>query len=348
MNKEKIHENFLFNIKNYDKIYKSQHWEYQNKKKVDLFKIDNLINFRNNNLSMGLDDQFYSDVETKNLFYSLISELSEKFVYEMLEDKNIGNVKKFFIFKDKYYSANDLFHIMYSKLLNDYFKFEEKTLICEIGPGYGSFINKLYKKNNFKTILIDLPEANYINSYFLNSLYPNKNIFFSCDIKNEMIPPNIFEKYDILILCPWDPLPKIKVDVFINTRSMMEMDYSTISKYFKYIKDNIKDNGIFFCSNRYYKDTVGYPVEFYKYPFDENWKTLYSEKSWKQEHIHCLILQRSKEKRNDIKIEKKKLYELGKIQMKKDTRLIRRITPNFLYFIYKNLKFHLTKIFNAK
>ena len=37
-----------------------------------------------------------------------------------------------------------------------------------------------------------------------------------------------------------------------------------------------------------------------------------------------------------------------KIQMKKDTRLIRRITPNFLYFIYKNLKFHITKIFNAK
>ncbi len=348
MELKKIHKNFLFNLENYNKSFKSQHWNYQNKKKFNLFKIENLTNFRNNNLSTGLDDQFYSPEETKNLFSSLVAELSDQFVYEMLEEKNIGNVKDFFMFKNKYYSANDLFHIMYSKLLKDHFMVKEDTIICEIGPGYGSFINKLYKKNNFKTILIDLPEANYINSYFLSSLYPNKNFFLSCDIKNQIIPSNIFEKYDVLILCPWDPLPNLGIDVFINTRSMMEMDYSTIDKYFEYIKKNIKEDGIFFCSNRYYKDTVGYPVEIYKYPFDENWKILYSEKSWKQEHVHCLILKRSQEKLDDIKIEKKKLLELSKIQRKKDSRLIRRIMPNLLYTLYKYLKFYLFKIFNDK
>ena len=171
---EKIHENFLLNIKNYENNFKSQHWNYQNKSKIKLFKTENLKDFRNNDLSKGLDDQFYSTEETEKLFEKLKKDLSENFVYEMLEDKNIGSVKDFFSYKNKYYSANELFHIMYSKILSDYYKLSNETVVCEIGPGYGSFINKLYKKNNFKAILIDLPEANYINSYFLNELYPQK------------------------------------------------------------------------------------------------------------------------------------------------------------------------------
>jgi len=345
---EKIHENFLFNVKNYEKKFKSQHWDYQNKNKIKLFKTENLKDFRNNDLSKGLDDQFYTLEETEELFEKLKKDLSESFVYEMLEDKNIGGVKDFFSYKNKYYSANELFHIMYSKILSDFYKLSNETVVCEIGPGYGSFINKLYKKNNFKAILIDLPEANYINSYFLNELYPQKKFFLSCDIKNKKIPSNIFNEYDILILCPWDPLPEINIDVFINTRSMMEMDYPTIKKYFEYINKNIKNDGIFFCSNRYYKDTVGYPVELHKYPFDDNWMVLYSEKSWRQDHIHCLILKRVSQELEDIKNEKKKLIKLLKIEIKKDERIVRRVTPNLIYLIYKNIKFYLIKLLNGK
>ena len=81
---------------------------------------------------------------------------------------------------------------MFTKILINHYTLSNETIVCEIGPGYGSFINKLYKINEFKSILIDLPEANFINAYFLKELYPQKK-FFSCDIKNNKIPLNIFD-----------------------------------------------------------------------------------------------------------------------------------------------------------
>ena len=45
--------------------------------------------------------------------------------------------------------------------------FDDKSIICEIGPGYGSFASKLIKKFNSKVILIDLPESNFLSAYYL-------------------------------------------------------------------------------------------------------------------------------------------------------------------------------------
>jgi putative sugar O-methyltransferase len=341
---DKIYYNFTHNSKRYNESYKSEHWKYQNKRKLDLFKIDNLENFRNNGLSTGLDDQFYNKQKTENLLNSLILDLTEKYVYNLLEDKNIGNVKDFLSFKDKYYSANELFHIKYTSLLEKFFEIKESKVICEIGPGYGSFINKLFKRKPFKAILIDLPEANFINAYFLKNMFPNKKFFFSTDIKNE-ITQDIFKDYDILILCPWDNIDNLKIDLFINTRSMMEMNNETISFYFKKIHKQINLKGIFFCINRYYKDTVGYPIELSEYPYDNRWKVMFSERSWKQDHIHCLITQRIKDEIEDIKNEKKKISFLSEEVRKKDQWIVRRILPNNVYKIYKKIKFFLNKIF---
>ena len=41
--------------KEYNKDFKSDHWERGYKKRNDLFKFKNLKNFRNNSLSFGLD-----------------------------------------------------------------------------------------------------------------------------------------------------------------------------------------------------------------------------------------------------------------------------------------------------
>ena len=55
---KKILENFEHSQKNYETNFKSYHWDYQIKKKKNLYKIENLNNFRKNDLSKGLDDQF--------------------------------------------------------------------------------------------------------------------------------------------------------------------------------------------------------------------------------------------------------------------------------------------------
>ena len=87
-------------IRNYNlnstktKIFSSKHWSYNNRRKSFLFKIDNLENFRNNNLSSGLDDQFYSKRDTKKNFRKLINDCGEKFVLNNLSSKNIKLLHK--------------------------------------------------------------------------------------------------------------------------------------------------------------------------------------------------------------------------------------------------------------
>ena len=340
--KKKIQESFNVSIKNYEQNYKSYHWKYQIGKKKNLFDTSNLKNFRSNNLSNGLDDQFYSKNETNFLFSTLVKEFGEEFISQMLDNLNIGNVNDCYKFKDKYYSSNELFHIFHLARIKKQFDFSNLNIVCEIGPGYGSFISKLLKLCNTKVILIDLPESNFLSSYYLKSLFPNKKFFLSNDIKDKITKENIY-KNDIIIICPWDKLPEIKIDFFINSRSMMEMNKETISYYFQFIKKFLSKNGYFLCINRYYKDTVGYPIELYNYPFDNSWKVIISEESWYQNHIHFLFLRRINDNSGDMLQEIKKIKKITKRKIKNDPRLIRRVIPDFLYKTYKKIKFLILK-----
>ena len=335
--RKKILDSFNYSKSRYNEKFYSYHWKYQNNKKNKLYSVENLINFRNNNLSYGLDDQFYTEEQTKIFFSDLIKEYGKDFIYEMLENENIGKVKDVYQLEDKYYSANELFHIWHLARIKNKLKLSSKNIICEIGPGYGSFISKFLKFSDSKAILIDLPESNFLSSYFLNYIFPNKKFFLSSDIKNKITRENILEN-DIIIICPWDELPDIKIDFFINSRSMMEMKKETINYYFDFIHKNIANDGFFLCINRYYKDTVGYPIELHNYPFDSKWKVLISESAWKQPHIHFLFLQRS-EKNPEILSELKEIKKILKEQIKNDSRFIRRILPNQVYKIYKHIKY---------
>ena len=126
----------------------------------------------------------------------------------------------------------------------------------------------------------------------------------------------------------------------------MEMTYETIEYYFNLIKGNLKIGGYFLCINRYYKDTVGYPIELVKYPFGKNWQVLISKKSWLQNHIHYLFLKRSKNLLSDMHNELKKLKFLSAEIKKKDQFFLRRILPTFIYKIYKISKYRISKYFN--
>ena len=51
---DKIYDSYINSCNLYLKNFQSNHWSYQIKKKKELYKIENLKNFRNNNLSQGL------------------------------------------------------------------------------------------------------------------------------------------------------------------------------------------------------------------------------------------------------------------------------------------------------
>ena len=336
-----FYKNLYISLVNYNKKFKSNHWLYNNNKKKNLFQEKNLFNFRRNGLSYGLDDQFYSKNQAIKFFNFLTKEYSAKFIFSLLEKKNIGNPKKYILKKNKYFTAHELVHIKHLLDFKDNVKLKKNDIVCEIGPGYGSLISKIIKIYNCKVVLIDLPESNFLSHYYLKKIFPQKKILVSSKIKKKL-SLNDIKKNDIFILCPWDNLPNIKIDLFINSRSMMEMTYETINFYFKLIKKKIKKNGYFLCINRYYKDTVGYPIELNKYPFDNYWNVIVSKKSWKQKHIHYLLLKRTRHHLNDIKKELKKI-KLNYLEIKKKDKFFwRRILPIPLYKLYKFAKYKIS------
>ena len=336
--KDKILKNFNLNIDEYSKNFSSKHWLYNNKKKVNLFKIKNLDNFRNNNLSKGLDDQYYTNKQMQNNFNQLIKDCGEKFVTKNLSKKNIGNVKSFYKYKGKIVDKHEIFFIKYLKDITQHIKLKRSSIICEIGGGYGALAAKIIDNYKCKYIIIDLPESNFLSAFYLKKKFPKKNFFLSVDIHNNKISKKDIDKNDIFILCPWNKFPNIKIDFFINTRSMMEMDFKVIKNYFNLIHTKIKTNGYFLNINRYYKDTTGYPIEFYKYPYDKKWKIIKSKRSWQQRYIHFLLTKRVIKKSDKLQNEMKDIYKKMKLAIKDDERLIRRILPNIIYKTYKFLK----------
>ena len=215
-------------------------------------------------------------------------------------------------------------------------------VICEIGAGYGCFAEKFLRNTKSKYIIIDLPEANFLSSYFLYKNLPNKKILLSNKINNSISSKEI-KKYDIIIMNPWHKILNIKVDLFINARSMMEMDYFVIKKYFDLIHKNLKTNGYFLNINRYVKSTIGYPVEFSKYPYNKRWKVIKSNASWNQNHIHLLLTKKIKSS-GDIQSELKKINFIKiRKSFKIDKYLIKSILPSFLFIFLQKLKNNLIK-----
>jgi hypothetical protein len=120
---------------------------------------------------------------------------------------------------------------------------------------------------------------------------------------NVFLSEKIFNTYDIMIIPPWCRLDKkIKFDLVINTRSMMEMNNQTIKNYFSIIQRHIKIKGIFLNINRYLKRTKNNKTKISNFPYDENWEVIKSEKSWMQDWVHMLITRRNT-KKNNIKKE---------------------------------------------
>ena len=81
---------------------------------------------------------------------------------------------------------------------------------------------------------------------------------------------------------------------------MMEMNINSIDNYFKYIQNNLKNDGYFLNINRYFSDVNKYNFYFNKFPYDKKWKIIKSKTSWLQKNIHLLLTKRTKNDFNEI------------------------------------------------
>ena len=70
------------------------------------------------------------------------------------------------------------------------------------------------------------------------------------------------------------------------------MDREIVSDYFKFINKTINHDGIFYCLNKYSKLINNKPIRISEYPYDSYWELLSSQKGWRNENMHELIVKR--------------------------------------------------------
>ena len=259
-----------------------------------------------NEISTDKNDQ-QKILNSINLLFSICT---PEFVLDNLQS-DVGSPSKALISmkskneKEKpnnfYCNLHDLGNIYYfwqiSRTVDSLIRNESPTFI-EIGAGYGGIISKLKKRYpKSRCVLFDLPELSAVQTYYINSEFPDAKVFYYKDLLN--VGNDLFSaNFDFLILpgVTFEKLPSNYVDLIINMRSMMEMSSTVIKYYFDNIHRAIKNNGLFACFNRYIKSSSGEKIILKNYPFDEFWSIVISQTSVYQNHIHDLILRRQTEK----------------------------------------------------
>ena len=319
----------FFNNKKINFREKSKHWaSFYNSK---AFNLENLKNFRNSKtkLSDGLDG---SNLNFSFQLYSkIINKVSEDYLLYNLPKKNIGNSDSLISYKKVFIDSTKLIHIYWFWIIeNKILKKHKINNICEIGGGFGSFSELFLRNYNIKIFLIDLPEANLMSTYYLKELFPEKKFYlFNNYMKKEFLSKSDFDNSDIIILPPNCKIDKeIKIDFFINTRSMMEMNLETIKSYFDLIHKHTIEGSFFLNINRYEKIIAGVPIRIAEYPYDDCWSVLISETSFNQNKIHFLLTERT--------------FETNKKNITKELNNIKKIGRRF----YKSYKIS-NKIFKT-
>jgi hypothetical protein len=216
--------------------------------------------------------------------------------FDFATGKNVTKSKKHFISCNNFDLSTIYFFWQISRIVDELIG-SDRPIVAEIGPGYGLLISKIKKKYpRSRCVLFDLPEMCAVQAYYLSCEFPKAKILYYKDLIE--VGNSLFEEeFDFLIL-PGQiikSMPKNYADVFINMRSMMEMDQETIKYYFDHIQRTMKIQGIFACFNRYFKNNSDKPSILKYYPFDKRWSILLSQSSILQPHIHDLILRRDVE-----------------------------------------------------
>ncbi len=236
-------------------------------------------NFRSNELTRGLDNSNPFDLKefkneskwVRNIYNEVKNNINHEY-YIYLEEDDLGNPFRVEI-EGKLMSRSTIEYCLMLTHLKPYIK--KCNILVDIGGGYGG-LTGLIKKTfpNKKIVLLDLPEINVIQSYYLTHRFPGNSIkYFEDFIDFDCIDFRNID-FDFAVL-PGELINIFvdnQVDMFINTRSMMEMTTDIVSFYFKNIRRTIQKNGYFYCLNRYEKLT-----NFKDYPFGKHWRPLLSE-----------------------------------------------------------------------
>ncbi len=235
-------------------------------------------NFRNNVITKGLDNANVPEealprvhAKWRSLYERIADGIPGKF-RPFLEESPIGNPRALEIDGVRVTQSSLEYTYMLSHL-DPYL--EGADVVVDVGGGYGG-LARLVKlaRPGARVVLLDLPETNAIQTYFLASAFPGAKVLGLSDVvRLDDIDAGKLD-LDFLILPGqlFDRLSPGSFQAVVNTRSMMEMDLETVGFYIRQIQEKLREGGIFYCVNRYEKKT-----RLKDYPFDDRWRVSYSE-----------------------------------------------------------------------
>jgi putative sugar O-methyltransferase len=137
-------------------------------------------------------------------------------------------------------------HLNYCSIIADvaaHINFEKKKFICELGAGAGKNIEILAKLLPDATLLlVDIPPQLYVSNQYLTAVFKERVLAFRKAISLKVEGDNNF--YDLIkgkiIILPTWLLPQwrnVKIDLFWNCASFMEMEPHVVKNYLEIVKD---------------------------------------------------------------------------------------------------------------
>lgn len=125
----------------------------------------------------------------------------------------------------------------YAAQMHDLLRPTPNPTICEIGGGVGGQAYEVmrYNTSGIKYIVLDIPEVLVISSYYLMMAFPEKQVLLYGEGDISKIYSS---EYDIVLMPNFvlPTLPSHSVDLFFNSCSFSEMDYSTTQEYLHQIE----------------------------------------------------------------------------------------------------------------
>lgn len=246
--------------------------------KGDFIASDELwANFRNNVITKGLDnanvpEEAVERAHTKwrDIYRRLSNEIPDAY-RPYLEEIGVGHPRSVVVDGIPVTQSSLEYAYMLSHL-DPYLS--DVDVVVDIGGGYGG-LSRVLKRAfpEMRIVLLDLPEVNTIQTYFLRTCFDSAKFLYLRDVYRQDRIDLAPLEFDFMLL-PGQLIEKLARGSFglvINTRSMMEMDLPTISFYLNHIQDKLGAGGLFYCVNRYSKKT-----RLKDYPFDDKWYVSYS------------------------------------------------------------------------
>ncbi len=235
-------------------------------------------NFRNNVITKGLDNANIPEealprvhAKWRSMYDRLVDGIPER-LRPLLEESPIGNPRILDVDGVRLTQSS----LEYTYMLSHFDPYLDSVrVVVDIGGGYGG-LARLIKlaRPGIRLVLLDLPETNAIQTYFLANAFLHAAILGLSDVVGMSEIDARSLDFDFLVLPGqlFERLSPASFGAVINTRSMMEMDLGTVGFYLRHIQDKLAEGGIFYCVNRYAKKT-----RIKDYPFDEKWRVAYSE-----------------------------------------------------------------------